>query len=193
MLSLLMADDASREKVPNNLPLQLTSFIGREREIAEIERLLGTTRLLTLTGTGGCGKTRLALEVAARVLPGYEHGVWLVELAALSDPGLVPQAVASALGVREAPGRAIEETLVGYLRERSLLLILDNCEHLVDACARLADALLRACPGLRVLATSREALGIGGEVSWRVPSLALPDPGSQAPARALGGYEAIAL
>src|SRR5437016_5718887 len=112
--------------VPNNLPAQLSSFVGREREIGEVERLLGTARLLTLTGTGGCGKTRLALEVAGRVLPEYARGVWLVELAALSAAGLVAQAVASALGLREASGRTIEEALVGFLREKSLLLILDN-------------------------------------------------------------------
>src|SRR4051794_16853366 len=110
---------------PNNLPLQLTSFVGREREIAEVERLLGATRLLTLTGTGGCGKTRLALEVAGRALPAYEHGVWLVELAALADAARVEQAVAGALGLREAPGRPLSETLAGFLRERSLLLVLD--------------------------------------------------------------------
>src|SRR5438128_2428562 len=130
--------------VPNNLPAQLSSFVGREREIAEVERLLGNARLLTLTGTGGCGKTRLALEVAERVYSEFEQGVWLVELAALSDAGLVSQTVATALGLREAPGRSIEEALVRFLREKSLLLILDNCEHLVDACARLAELLLRA-------------------------------------------------
>src|SRR5437899_429986 len=105
----------STQQPPHNLPLQLTSFIGREREIAEVERMLASTRLLTLTGTGGCGKTRLALEVAGRVLPEHEHGVWLVELAAISDPGLVAQTVATALGVREASGRTIQETLVGFL------------------------------------------------------------------------------
>jgi non-specific serine/threonine protein kinase len=160
---------------PHNLPLQLTSFVGREREIAEVERLLGTTRLLTLTGAGGSGKTRLASEVAARVWGDYTDGVWLVELAALADPALVPQAVATALGVREAPGRTFTEALVAYLRPRCLLLILDNCEHLVAACAQLAEALLRAVPGLRILATSREALGNSGETAWWVPSLRIPE------------------
>jgi non-specific serine/threonine protein kinase len=157
-----------------------------------VERLLSTTRLLTLTSTGGCGKTRLAHEVAARVLPAYEHGVWLVELAALSDPVLVAQTVASVLGVREVPGRTIEETLAGYLREESLLLILDNCEHLIDACARLAESLLRTCPGLGVLATSREALGIAGEATFRVPSLSAPEPGDTAAER-VGNFEAVRL
>jgi non-specific serine/threonine protein kinase len=160
--------------LPNNLPLELTSFIGREREAAEVARLLATARLLTLTGAGGCGKTRLALEVAGAVLGSYPDGVWLVELAPLADPGLVPQAVATVLGVREAAGRDLGQSLADFLRERSLLLILDNCEHLVEAVARLADALLRACPRLGLLATSREALGVPGELPWRVPSLSLP-------------------
>jgi non-specific serine/threonine protein kinase len=179
--------------VQNNLPFQLTSFIGREREIAEVERLLGTTRLLTLTGTGGCGKTRLALEVAARILPKYEDGVWLVELAALSDAGLVAQTVATALAVREAPGQALGDTLAAYLRDRSLLLVLDNCEHLVVACARLAEALLRAAPGLHILATSREPLAVGGETTWRVPSLAVPGIPVPAEPERLTRYEAVRL
>src|SRR5262249_14576523 len=149
-----------------------------------------TTRLLNLTGTGGCGKTRLALEVAARLHPEYRHGLWLVELAALSDPNLVVQTVAAALGLREAPERTIQDTLVGFLPDRSILIVLDNCEHLIDACARLADSLLRACPGLRILATSREALGIAGEVAWRVPSLSLPDAERALPYEDLAGYEA---
>src|SRR5262245_53724402 len=118
------------DTVPHNLPRQLTSFIGRERELAEAKRLLAATPLLTLTGAGGCGKTRLALEAAAAALGDYADGVWLVELGPLADPALVPQAVATALDVREAPGRALTDSLKGYLRARSLLLILDNCEHL---------------------------------------------------------------
>src|SRR5204863_693740 len=133
-----------------------------------------TTRLLTLTGSGGCGKTRLALQVAADLLEEYVDGVWLVELAPLADPALVPETVASALGVREQPGRPLTETLVEYLKAKVLLLILDNCGHLLPACAQLADALLRSCPNLRILASSREGLGIGGEQRYRVPSLSLP-------------------
>src|SRR5262245_51366381 len=125
--------------VPNNFPLQLTSFVGREKEIAEVRRLVGASRLVTLTGAGGVGKTRLATEVAAGPLPNFPDGVWLVELAALSDPPLVPQAVATALGVREVPGAPITETLSAYLRPRQALVVLDNCEHLVAACAGLAD------------------------------------------------------
>ncbi len=181
---------------PSRLPLPLTSFVGREAELAELRRLLQTTRLLTLTGTGGCGKTRLAIQVASAVASGYGDGVTLVELAGLTDPALVPQVVASALGIREASGRPLLDTLSAALRARRLLLLLDNCEHLLDACARLVDALLGACPRLRVLATSREPLRIAGEVSWRVPSLAVPpdDPAEAPPTveRTLA-YEAVQL
>jgi predicted ATPase/DNA-binding SARP family transcriptional activator len=159
----------------HNLPTQLTSFIGRAPEIADVSGLLASTRLLTLTGAGGSGKTRLALEVAGGLLESYPDGVWLVELAALSDATLVPQAVASALGVRDQPGRSFLETLSSYLQARQLLLVLDNCEHLVAACAELAEVLLRTCAGLTVLATSREALNIPGETTWLVPLLSLPD------------------
>jgi hypothetical protein len=166
----------SLDAYPHNLPLQLTSFVGREREIAEAARLLAATRLLTLTGAGGCGKTRLAHQVAAELVDAYPDGAWLVELAPLADPDLVPQAVAHALGVVDQPGQPLVTTLVGALKGRRLLLVVDNCEHLLDACARLDEALLRACPGVRVLATSRELLNAAGEVAWRVPSLATPDP-----------------
>jgi predicted ATPase/DNA-binding NarL/FixJ family response regulator len=161
---------------PNNLPLELSSFVGREKELSEVKRVLEDTRLLTLTGSGGCGKTRLALEAAAGVLAeGFEDGVWLVELAPLADPSLVAQAVAFTIKVREQPGRSLTETLSEHLGSKRLLLVLDNCEHLVEACAALAEALLRSCPELRILATSREALGLTGEVAWPVPSLSLPD------------------
>jgi len=160
---------------PNNLPSELSSFVGREKELAEVERLLENTRLLTLTGPGGCGKTRLALAAAGELLEGFGDGVWLVELASLADPSLVPQAVASTLGVREQPGRLPSETLSDYLRTKEVLLVLDNCEHLIGTSAEVAEALLHSCPELRVLATSREALGITGEVAWPVPSLSLPD------------------
>jgi predicted ATPase/class 3 adenylate cyclase len=183
----------SLETYAHNLPAPLTRFIGREREIAETKRLLATTRLLTLTGSGGCGKTRLALQVAADLLEEYADGVWLAELAALADPALVPQAVASALGVREEPGRPLSQTLGEYLRSRHLLLVLDNCEHLLLVCAQLTDTLLRACPKLRILATSREGLGIGGEQTYRVPSLSLPDLKQLPPLDRLLEYEAVQL
>jgi predicted ATPase/class 3 adenylate cyclase/Tfp pilus assembly protein PilF len=183
----------SLDAFPNNLPRQLTGFIGREREIAEVKRLLTTTCLLTLTGTGGSGKTRLALQVAADVLEGYTDGVWLAELAALSDPAPVPQTVAAALGVREVPGRPMLETLLHYLQRKKLLLVLDNCEHLVAACAQLAGELLRTCQGLRILATSREALNIQGEIAWRVPSLSLPDRRQLPSLEQLTQFEAVRL
>jgi predicted ATPase len=183
----------SLDVLPNNLPIQLTSFIGREREKVEVKRLLSASRFLTLTGSGGAGKTRLALQVAAEALEGFPDGVWLVELAALSDPSLVPKMVASALDVPEQPGRALTGTLADSLRGKSVLVILDNCEHLVAACAHLTTALLRACPRLRILATSREALGVAGETTWRVPSLSIPDPQCLPSLDRLTEYEAVRL
>ncbi|MCC6191193.1 MAG: tetratricopeptide repeat protein [Anaerolineales bacterium] len=173
------------EAPPNNLRLALTSFIGREREMAEITGRLATARLLTLTGVGGSGKTRLALEVAVHLLlaqrgqaadPRHADGVWWVELAPLGDPGLVAQAVAAALGAREARRQPLVESLIVYLRRKRLLLVWDNCEHLIGACAQLAEALLRACPGVSLLATSREPLRVEGEATWPVPPLSVPAP-----------------
>jgi predicted ATPase/class 3 adenylate cyclase len=183
----------SLDALPNNLPLQLTSFVGREREQAEVRRLLTTARLVTLTGTGGCGKTRLALQVGAELADAFADGVWFVDLAPLADPALVPQTVAAVLGVHEVAGRPLLQTVADHLRGRELLLILDNCEHLLDACAQLADALLRACPRLRILATSRELLGVAGESAWRVPSLTLPDARQPPAAASLTQYEAVRL
>ena len=161
--------------VQNNLPRQLSTFVGREREIAEIRQLLAGTYLLTLTGAGGCGKTRLSCQVGAQVLKEFRDGVWLTELASLADPELLPQAFASALQIREQPGRTLTETISEYLAPKSVLLILDNCEHLLAGCARFADDLLQACPQLRILATSREALGVAGETVHQVPGLSFPD------------------
>ncbi len=158
----------------HNLPLELNEFVGRGSEVTEVRGLLGNTRLLTLTGAGGIGKTRLALRLAREVLADFADGVWLVELAPLADAALVPRAVAVAIGVFERPDQPLEETLVDVLRTRRLLLILDNCEHLVNACAALVERLLSYCPYVRVLTTSREQLGISGETTWRVPSLSLP-------------------
>lgn len=163
----------------HNLPAEVTSFVGRERELAEVTQLLAGTRFLTLIGVGGCGKTRLALQVAREVLRDYPHGVWLVELASLADPDLVPDAVASALGVAEQPGRSPTESLVRYLKPRTALLVVDNCEQLVSGCATLVDTMLRRCPDLRILATSREGLRIAGELTYLVPSLSLPDTHAQ--------------
>src|SRR5215211_6373062 len=181
------------ERPPNNLPLELSSFVGREKELTEVKRWLEDSRLLTLTGSGGCGKTRLALAAASELVEGFEEGVWLVELAPLADPSLVAQAVASTLGVREQLGRPLTETLSYYLGSKKLLLVLDNCEHLVEACAELAEVLLQSCPELRVLATSREALGITGEVAWPVPSLSLPDLRRMPDIGSLPEYESARL
>jgi predicted ATPase len=183
----------SLDALPNNLPIQLTSFVGREQEIGEVKSLLTTTRLLTLMGTGGCGKTRLALQVATEVLEEFPDGVWVVELASLSDPVLVPQAVASTLDVREQPGRPLPETLVNYLRPLSLLLLVDNCEHLLPTCAEVANVLLRSCPRLHILTTSRESLGIAGETRWQVPPLSLPEAHHLPSAEELVRYEAVRL
>jgi non-specific serine/threonine protein kinase len=177
----------------NNLPIQLSSFIGRERAIADLKHLLPTTRLLTLTGAGGSGKTRLALQVATDLLPAFEHGVWWVELASLTDPVLVPQQVASSLGLSEQPGRLLLDTLSDFLESKKLLLVLDNCEHLITACAHVVGTLLRSCPELRILATSREAFTIPGETVWSVPALDIPDAYHLPPVEGLVKYEAVHL
>lgn len=177
----------------SNLPVMLTSFIGRQAEMAEIKRLLAATRLLTITGAGGAGKTRLALQVALEIVELFPGGVWLVDLGPLLDATLVPRTVAATLGVPEQPGEPILETLKSYLRERRLLLILDNCEHLIGAAAELTEALLRACPDVRILATSREALGIAGETAWRAPSLSVPVLGESPSVDRLRTYEAVQL
>src|SRR5215216_2637334 len=177
----------------HNLPAARTSFVGREREMVEVKRELAMTRLLTLTGTGGSGKTRLALEVARELVGAYPDGVWLAELAPLSEGELVPQTVAQALGVKERPGEQLTDTLVEFLRARHTLLVLDNCEHLVEAVAQLVDILLDASPRLRVLATSREGLGIAGEMRQLVHPLSVPDPRQQLKAEELERYESVRL
>jgi predicted ATPase/class 3 adenylate cyclase len=164
----------SLDASPHNLPVQLTHFIGREREMVEVRRLLSETSLLTLTGSGGTGKTRLSLQVAADLLHKFPHGAWLAELAAVTDPELVVPTLAAMLGARQQPGRPLFDTLVDFLRAKQLLLILDNCEHLISACAEVAERLLRQCPRLKIIASSREALGIAGETTYPVPSLSLP-------------------
>jgi predicted ATPase/DNA-binding CsgD family transcriptional regulator len=175
----------------NNLPAQVSSFIGRGAELAAVRVLVAGSRLVTLTGAGGAGKTRLALRVAAGLADGAGDGVWFADLAPLRDPDLVAVTVADVLGVRQEPSRPVLDTLVEAIGGRSLLVLLDNCEHLIGACAKLADALLRGCPNLALLATSREPLGIGGEYVYRVPSLGLPGDGDQ-PA-AIRASEAVRL
>jgi predicted ATPase/transcriptional regulator with XRE-family HTH domain len=163
--------------ISGNLPVALTSFVGRTEERAELAALVGDPafRLVTLIGVGGCGKTRLAAEVARTALPAFADGVWWAELAPLTDGSLVPAAIAALLGVREDPRRPLTDSLADALGSRRLLLVLDNCEHLIEACARLAGALLTACPSLTVLATSREPLGLPGEQEWRLYPLPIPD------------------
>ena len=177
----------------HNLPAPMNSFVGREREMVEVKRTLAMTRLLTLTGAGGTGKTRLALEVACDLVGSYPHGVWLVELASLSEPGLVVQEVANVLGVQERPGEPITDTLVEALAAQDMLLVLDNCEHLVEEAAWLVDKLLASCPRLKVLATSREPLAVPGEVNWAVPPLSLPGTNTVTTLEALVRNEAVRL
>ena len=178
----------------HNLPASSTSFVGREREIAEARRMLSMTRLLTLSGAGGSGKTRLAVEAVRRLAGAYPDGVWLAELAPLSEAGLVPQAVARALGVTEQPGRPLLGTLLEELRDKELLLVMDNCEHLIQASASLAETLLSSCPRLRILSTSREPLAVGGEALRQVGPLSLPETTNGGmPAEDLMGCEAVRL
>ncbi len=169
----------SMASTPNNLAQQLNSFVGREREMEQVKHLLANSRLLTLLGMGGLGKSRLSMQVAAIVLDDYPDGVWFVELAALSDPLLVPQATASVLGVKEEPGGTVTDALAHHVRDRKLLLVLDNCEHLVHECADLAKRLLQAGPQIRVLASSRDSLRIAGETVFHVTPL--PSPGAEMP------------
>jgi predicted ATPase/class 3 adenylate cyclase/tetratricopeptide (TPR) repeat protein len=157
--------------LPNNLPIQLTSFVGREKEKVEIKAMLASARLVTLTGSGGTGKTRLTIEVGAEELTSFANGVWLIELAPLADPSQIIPALAKTFGLQELPFSSLAELVSDYLREKKILLIFDNCEHLIEACARLVNDLLHQCPELKVLASSREALGISGESSYRIPSL----------------------
>ena len=170
----------SLEALPNNLPLQLTSFVGRDNEVAEIEALLRKHRVVTLVGSGGVGKTRASLQVGANILDGSGDGVWFVELAPLADAVLVPNAVATALGIELPPRSEPLTALTGALKTKHLVLILDNCEHLVAAAARVADAIVRACPKIVILASSRQGLGIAGEATYRMPSMLVPDAQSAA-------------
>jgi transcriptional regulator with XRE-family HTH domain len=158
---------AAARALPNKIPAQVASFIGRDRELADVRALVESCRLVTLTGAGGCGKTRLALQVAAGLLDRPGDGVWLVELAAVTDQDAVPSAVCRALGITGQPARPALDTLLDALAPQDMLIVLDNCEHLVGGCAKTADAIIRRCPRVHLVATSREPLGIGGEVIYR--------------------------
>jgi len=178
--------------LPNNLPAQLSAFVGRDREVAEVRALVESCGLVTLTGAGGCGKTRLGLQVAAELLDGSGDGVWLVELAAVTDEDAVAAAILQALRLAVNPGRPALEALLDALAAQDVLIVLDNCEHLIGGCAKTAEAIVRRCPRVHLLATSREPLGLGGETIYRVPSLSLPGPGEAGPPAA-GSSDAVAL
>jgi predicted ATPase/class 3 adenylate cyclase len=178
--------------LPNNLPAQLSTFIGREQEVSEVRALVETCRLVTLTGAGGAGKTRLGLQVAAELLDGSGDGVWLTELAAVTDEGAVAAAICEALRLAVNPGRPVLDALLDALAPQDVLIVLDNCEHLIGGCAKTAEAVVRRCPRVHLLATSREPLGIGGETIYRVPSLSLPGPNEAGPL-APGSSDAVAL
>jgi predicted ATPase/DNA-binding SARP family transcriptional activator len=178
---------------PNNLPALITEFIGREEELEAVEGLLAGHRLATITGPGGIGKTRLAAEFARRSLPHYPDGVWLVDLAAVTEPSIVNHVVAGVLGAREQPGVPVTKLLASFVRPRKLLLVLDNCEHLVQGCAEVVDLVLRAGPRVAVLVTSREPLSITGEIRWQVPSMRFPDSAGPEEADSIAGYEAVRL
>jgi non-specific serine/threonine protein kinase len=175
------------------LPVQLTSFVGRERDVAEVLALLSTARLVTLTGAGGIGKTRLGIEVASRAAARFADGAWMVPLAPLTDQRLVAATALEAFGAREEPDRPPLATLVETLKAKCLLIVLDNCEHLVPACAGLVETLLRECPEVRILATSRQALTVAGEVDWHLAPLATPDVDSALPPDQLVRWEAVSL
>ncbi len=183
----------SLDELPNNLPLQVTSFVGREPEIAALKERLAKARLLTLVGAGGIGKTRLSLQVGADVLDDYEDGVWFVELAPIRDAQSLPDAVASVFNVNAGEGRSATEASVNYLKRKKALVIFDNCEHLVEAAARMIDAIIRGCPHVRVIASSRQGLDIAGETVHRVASLTLPEAGQRLTTEAALEYGSIAL
>src|SRR6516165_1565108 len=185
--------DRARQPRPSGLPAELTSFVGRRAELREVKRLLGTTRLLTLTGSGGAGKTRLALRAATDMARGFPDGAWLVLLAPVQDPLLVTQAVFSALRVNDLSAGLSLSSLAEYLAGRRLLLVLDNCEHLLDGCAVLASTLITSCPDLQVLATSRQALGVTGEVRMEVPPMSLPEVGDDMPLEQVVSCDAVGL
>jgi len=181
------------DSIPHNLPRHATSFVGREIQVAELIAHFDATNLLTLTGAGGCGKSRLALQVATSLLDTYPDGAWLVELAALADPSFVPHTVANVLGIVGEAGVSLTDTLVRHLESRTLLLVLDNAEHLLDACAQLVDLVLRRCRDVKLLVSSREGLGVPGEVIYRVPSLTTPDAKAGASPEHLATFEAVRL
>jgi predicted ATPase/DNA-binding CsgD family transcriptional regulator len=193
-LDFEVAMNATTVQARGNLPSNLTNFVGRRSELAKVKQLLSRTRMVTLTGVGGVGKTRLAMQTATDLQRAFPDGVWLVELSSLSDPAFLSQTVVAALGIPDQGGRPGLDVLIDYLGDKKLLLLLDSCEHLVDACAYLADTLLAACPRLHILATSRQAIAIAGEHTLLVPSLSIPETRQGAlPASAAAGSDAVQL
>jgi class 3 adenylate cyclase len=184
---------SSLDARPNNLPVQLTHLIGREQDVDELKALITTHRLVTLFGSGGVGKTRLALQVVAELIDHYPDGVWFADLAPISDPELVASVVARTLGMSQAQDRRVDDGIVEWLKRKKLVLVLDNCEHLVEAVARLADSIMRSCPDVRIVATSRQALGVDGEVVHRLPSLTVPASAADLQAAEAQHFGAIAL
>lgn len=185
--------EPKRKKVLHNLPAHLPGFIGREKEMGTIRELMSENRLVTLTGAGGCGKTRLAIQFAAQVVPEYADGVWMVELAPVSVPDHIDQAIAEVFGIKEQPGSTLIQIITHYLKNKKLLLILDNCEHLIMACSEIVEQILKSTEHISILSTSREALNVADEVAWRVPSLSLPEHGKELSANEMNQYEAVQL
>ena len=190
---VLASGDSLQNVRRHNLPAELTSFVGRRKELTELRRLLTGSRLLSLTGDGGVGKTRLAVRLVSELAGEASKGVWLIDLAPLTTPALIAQTIATLIGVRESALRSVREALVEYLRHREVLLLLDTCEHLIDACAELVEVLLREAPRLRIVATSREPLGVPGEAVFRVPSLSVPSTYAPFSADAIRASEATQL
>ena len=185
--------EPKRKKVLHNLPAHLPSFIGREKEVETIKELVSENRLVTLTGAGGCGKTRLAIQFAAQVIPEYADGVWMVELAPVTVPEHIDQAIAEVFKIKEQPGSNLIQIITHYLENKKLLLILDNCEHLITACSEIVEQILKSTKHITILCTSREALNVSDEVAWRAPSLSLPENGKELTASEINQYEAVQL
>jgi predicted ATPase len=185
--------EPKRKKVLHNLPAHLPGFIGREKEMEAIKELVSENRLVTLTGAGGCGKTRLAIQFAAQVVPEYADGVWMVELAPVTVPDHIDQTIAEVFRIKEQPGSALIQVITHYLKNKKLLLILDNCEHLISACSEIVEQILKSTEHVTILCTSREALNVADEVAWRVPSLSLPENGKELSAKEVNQYEAVQL
>lgn len=179
--------------VKHNLPAQLTTFIGREKEMQSVNDLISAHRLVTLTGAGGCGKTRLAIQFASQVVPDYADGVWMVELAPITVPDHIDQTIAEVFRIKEQPGSTLIQIITHYLENKNLLLILNNCEHLITACSEIVEQILKSTEDVTILCTSREALNVADEVAWRVPSLSLPENGKELSANEVNQYEAVKL